>query len=438
MFYDVLNKHVHSWIEDGKLNYIFSNRKKPDFILTDKSGIALALKYDFKTMIAPIILEKGKNSYAQKIINMSNNRNIPVIEDKELAYDLYSSLRTGCVIHHKYWSRIVTIYSKYVPNILNNESNNHFDNYCDNYFEIQRQKNYEKIFVNPPEKIILELSHNIFSIVEHKSFRINILGIVIHNIKARENLILKDNEFCIMFNGLAVKHGSIRYSNIDPYDQLSLHLCGALKDFAKELIGYDEIVFLFSQIKDKHPVLIQEILKCYSIGEIKKVLHGLLQEDVSVQNIITILETIADFGPKKSKLDMELIFDLDLVIEEVRKAIGRDICYPLMGKDNVLNAIHFEYEFEKKIAENIIVTENGKALKPYYFKLLMQILPEAIDEIGKNNVKPILICSTINRKLIRNITEQFDQKIIVLSASEIPREVKIEYVLSIKENMYVR
>jgi len=403
------------------LRHIFSDNNKPDIILTNKSDVAVALKYNSKSMIAPIILEKGRNTYAQKLINIGKNSNIPIVDDKELVNELYSTLKSGQTIFYKHYNKIARLYSKYTNlNITRNETINSFDE----IFESQRLHTHEVLSLTIPEKIKLEVSSNIYSIVMNKYFKINICGFLLNNLKTEENTNLKNDEYNIKVNGLLVKNGKIIYTFIEPFEQLSIFLTECLKQHYKQLIGRDEIVYFLSQVKEKYPVLINEILKYYSIGEIRKVFHDLLEEDVSVQNIITILETMADFGNEEH--------NFNIILENLRKAIGRDICLPYMH-ENVLKVFVFESSLEKTINSNFVVTENGKYLNDEYVKIVHEHVLKAVDSLKNKNLKPVLVYGQLNRKLIRNVIEKLDLGIAVISASEIPGDIRVEVVLEMRK-----
>lgn len=410
MFNDTFDKIMTS-LRDIKLTYLFSSKKRPDIVLTDKNDVALVIKYDSKTMFGPVVLEKGRNSYAQKIINLSRVKEIPVVEEKKLANDLYSSVEPGEPILPMYWESIAKIYGKYYDKIFNNDVKN---NFFDNVFEIQRHKTQESFFIEMPEKILIELSGMIFEFIRDRLFKININGCIVQNIKIRQNPKLKDEEYCIKINGLPAKQGNIVYSMIDPFDQLSLYLTDVLKNRLIELIGRDEIAFFISQMKNEYPVLVQEVMKYSSIGEIRKVLHGLLRENVSIQNISTILEVIADFGGRGRKIGN--------IINAVRKAIGRDICFPYLSGDNILKVMFFEHDFEKKIKEKPAAE---------YVELIQRSLSDALKKINTENIKPVLICVQ-NRMLIKRAVEKFNREIAVISIPEIPNDIKIELLAELK------
>jgi flagellar biosynthesis component FlhA len=418
MFYETLNSYILSWIESAKLKYLFSDKRKPDVVITDTNDIAVVLKYNAEAMIAPVVLEKSRNFYMQKITRLCPGKNIPIVEDKELANDLYSNVRIGQTIPDKNYVKVAQIYADHINKKTVNDGNNLSFN---SVFEIQRDKKYETLSVKQPEKIQLELSHGVFSIIGQRRFIIDINGLCINNIKITKDTSLKYDEFIIKINGLPVKHGFINYSNIDPFDQLTIHLSEALKNYTRDLIGRDEIVHFISQLKKEVPVLVEEIVKFYSTGEIRKVIQGLLQENVSIQNITAIFETMADFGPNNHNIES--------IIEAVRESIGRSICLPYLCNGNLLRGICFEYEFEKLINKNSNDTGNGRIINNKYYWILFTTLLDAFKILEEKSVKPIIICNPETRRLIKIFIEQFNRDAVVLSTSEIPKDIKIDYIL---------
>jgi len=420
LFQKILDKYIFSWVETSKLKNIFSEKNKPDIILTDKNNLAVALKYDRKSMIAPVIMEKGKNTYAQKLVSSGSSNNIPIVEDKELVNNLFSSLKTGQAIIPSYWVKIARLYSKHINfDIVKEKNKDSFEE----IFETQRQQNQELFSLSLPQKIKIEVSSNIFGIVNKKYLNINIYGFLLNNVKAEENKKLENDEYHIYINGLLARNGKIIYTFIEPYEQLNIYLTECLRFHYKQLIGRDEIVYFLDQIRENYPILVSEILKYYTVGDVRKILHGLMEENVSIQNIIMILETMADSGDGEH--------NFDLILENVRKAIGRDICYPYLC-DNVLNVFTFEYEFIEKINANFINSENGKYLNEKYVKIVHESISKAVEIFKNKNLRPVLVYGQLNRKLFKGVVDKLDREIAVISASEIPGDMKVEAVEILK------
>ena len=384
MFYSDLSKYAFSWVENSKLKHIFSEKNRPDIIITHNTDIAIALKYD-ESMTAPTIQEKGRNTYAKKLIDVGKKYNVPIVENKELANELFILVKTNQSIPYKYFTIIMLLYVKYANFYLTKK-----DNYFEEMFEIQRLKKHEILSLIIPERIKIEVSNNIYDIIKDKCFNINIFGFVINNIKTEENNKLENYEYNIKVNGLLVKNGKIMFTFVEPFEQLNIYLSECLKIHYKQLIGRDEIVYFISQINEKYPTLINEIIKYYSIGEIRKVLHELLDENISIQNIVTILEVMADFGNKEHKFD--------IILESVRKAIGRDICFPYLY-DNVLKTISFEYELEKTINANFINVENVVYLNNEYVRIVHECILKATKSLKNKNIKPVLVLRTKKQEI---------------------------------------
>jgi len=425
MFYEI--KNIFSWIEKGKINNLFSEKRIPDVIITDKKNIAVALKYRWKEMTAPIIVDKSKDSYMKDIINMCSEKDIPVVEDSELTKELYTNIKTGQEIYVIYYNKVAKIYAKYTNTDKIYEKNEYKKDFN---FEIQRNKKYETLSVDLPEKIQLELSYGIYNIIKQKKFVLEINGLSINNIKITEKNNLQSDEFIIRINGLIVNQGKIYYSNIEPFDQLKYHISTVLKKYIIELLGRDEIVYIINKLKQESPFLVDELMKDYSIGQIRKILHGLLRENVSIQNFNTILETIADYKTDEFKTDIK---NTEIIIENIRTAIGRSICQPYLINNNLLKGICFDYEYEKIINNNTIDTKYGKIINEKYFKIIYKNIIDAINKLKEENITPIIIiCSPGNRKMIKNITEKINEEVVVLSTSEIPNDIKIEYIYIMK------
>ena len=150
-------------------------------------------------------------------------------------------------------------------------------------------------------------------------------------------------------------------------------------------------------------------------------LCGLLQEKVSIQDISTVFESIADFGDKEH--------NIDLIIENVRKSIGRVICLPYISDEKILKVIGLSYELETMIEINAKETELGKIIKPNFYKTLINLIIDALEKIENEKIKPIFLCSTLNRKLLYEAIKNINPEIIVLSSFEVPKAIVVQYSL---------
>jgi flagellar biosynthesis component FlhA len=421
---------IIDWVEDQKLKYTFAI-KKPDFVLIDRGETALALKYNSKTMKTPVVLIKGKNLLVQKLKKLAGINNIPIVENGKLTRLIYMKTKQGDIIPYDCYKEVAEIYcATKVENKNENETKDK-DNY-ENIINIKRKKYDEVLSITVPEKIVIELGCNLHSLIKKEELRISLLGFDVFKPKINLNMKLREDEYCVKINGQDVKRGYIIISfqvmgcniNIDPNLQLRNGISMVLQKHANELIGRDDVLLFITQIREKQPVLINEILKYYSMGEIKKVLQGLLHEYVSSQNIVTILETMADVGENDRH-------NIELIQKKVRESIGRDICYPYI-KDNSINVVVFDLESEKNISNNIINTSRGRILNQSIREKVVKLLSEAIVIFKNNNINPILLCIPDNRKKIRNSIEKIFPELVVLSYNEIPVDIPVKIIKEIK------
>jgi flagellar biosynthesis component FlhA len=418
MFWEILNRYISIGIKKGKLEYIFSRKNKPDVVLFSENGIALALRYDQSSMDAPIIILKEKCPYIQELLTASNIKNIPIIKDNELTNNIYNDCRNRQVIPYKYYEAVAELYAHIHALSKNEEKKQHFDHF-EEILHSQRKNIYEILYIVPYEKIILELGNNLISIINDLDFKITILGIQIVKIKITGNNMLDNDEFCIKLNGTAIKRGKIQYLGMSPVSLLHSYLSETLTCHADELIGRDDLASMINNIENKHPIVIKEIMEYYSIGEIRKVIRNLLHENVPIRNIITIFETMADFGDDTH--------DIELITENVRQSIGRDICSQYLN-NNILKAFSFKYESEELIVENYI-----KGIKNLnFYESFLKTLHDIVGVFEKQNLTPILISSSKNRRMLKNITEKTIPQLVVLSSVEINKEIIVKNIREIE------
>ena len=422
MFSDILSKYFHSWPGNQKLLDIYSGKKVPDIILTFQNTMALGLKYDMGKMNAPIVLLKGQNLYAQKIIDACKLRNVTVIDQPGLVTKLYHKTGEGSEIPRKFYEAVANIYSTY--QLLQNNNTVPIKNNFDETSFKQRNKELEMLSINAPEKVELQLGKNLFELVKGQCFQISILGFQITKIKLSENERFRNEEYCIKINGTNVYNGMIRYTAIDPFKQLLLFLGDILTKHSGELPGRDDVFQFICRIGEKYPVLIQETMKYFSIGEIRQVLCGLLREKVSIQNIVTILESMTDFGDKEH--------NMDLIMENVRSSIGRDICLPYLSDNRTINVIGLSLGFEAMIEKNTRETGLGRIIEPNFYEFLIDLITETVEAVEKDKIKPILLCSTLYRRLLYEAVRNVSPQIVVLSLSEIPPGIGIQYLLMLE------
>ena len=184
---------------------------------------------------------------------------------------------------------------------------------------------------------------------------------------------------------------------------------------------------IMDALRKDFPAVIDEAAKVCSLGEVQKVLQGLLREQVSIRNTIVILETLADFRPITS--------EITLLIEKVRQALGRQICLQYADENKTLHVLTVEPSLAQKIVESRIDTVNGPmaALEPSEQRMWIRSLIQAVTTVQKNGFLPIVLAPEASaRILIKNSTDREIPDLVVLSIPEISKDIQVEVIGEIK------
>ena len=298
------------------------------------------------------------------------------------------------------------------------------------------------------------------------------LGLVAPRIRIIDNMRLEPSEYCFKIKGVEVARGKIRmgwylginpggvseeipgertvdptfglpavwiseenrdraeragYTVVDPPAIIATHLTEVIKKHAAEILGRQEVQGIMDALRKDYPAVIDEAAKVCSLGEVQKVLQGLLREQVSIRNTIVILETLADFRPITS--------DVSLLVEKVRQALGRQICLQYADENKTLHVLTIEPSLAQKIVESRIDTVNGPmaALEPSEQRMWIRSLIQAVTTVQKNGFLPIVLAPEASaRILIKNSTDREIPDLVVLSIPEISKDIQVEVIGEIK------
>lgn len=298
------------------------------------------------------------------------------------------------------------------------------------------------------------------------------LGLVAPRIRIIDNMRLEPSEYCFKIKGVEVARGKIRmgwylginpggvseeipgertvdptfglpavwiseenrdraeragYTVVDPPAIIATHLTEVIKKHAAEILGRQEVQGIMDALRKDYPAVIDEAAKVCSLGEVQKVLQGLLREQVSIRNTIVILETLADFRPITS--------DVSLLVEKVRQALGRQICLQYADENKTLHVLTIEPSLAQKIIESRIDTVNGPmaALEPSEQRMWIRSLIQAVTTVQKNGFLPIVLAPEASaRILIKNSTDREIPDLVVLSIPEISKDIQVEVIGEIK------
>jgi flagellar biosynthesis component FlhA len=426
MFLEILDKYIISWIEAGKMKYLFLKHNQPNVIIKNDKNYIIALKYDSENMIAPTIVFKGKNIYGEKLKFIAEEKKIPIFEENDLTKDLFE-LEINEIIPAKDYEKVAKIFAR-----LHKNSRQATDTQFDDIYKIQRNKNFETLSVMVSDRLSLELSSNLYCLLGENQFQIEVLGVKIEKIAVVNNRNLNNSECEIKINGISINKACLNtifipfdvsnctseydYSNM-LISQIKIVLKNSLEPHIHEIIGRDDVLQFIVQIKERFPIVIQEVVNHFTIGEIRKILQGLLIEKVSMQNIVTILETLADFGEEKH--------DFEIIIEAIRISIGRSICYPHIVDNMLKNVLIIDHKTEQLLMNNMILVDGEQYLKSEICSLVVKNIEEYAKRLHEDS-NPIIVCFSAKcRGIIKNISLKKYPKLTVLWFKEIPNDIQI-------------
>ncbi len=212
------------------------------------------------------------------------------------------------------------------------------------------------------------------------------------------------------------------YTVVDPPSIIATHLTEIIKKHAHDLTGRQEVQTLVDNVKQNYPAIVEELVpKVMTIGEIQKVVANLLKEGVSIRDMVTILETLADYAP--------VTHDADILTEYVRQALGRAISKKFIT-DNKSNVITIDPKLEQIIMDSVQRTEHGSYLtiEPEVTNSILNNLSKQVQRLVELGQQPIILASPIVRLYFKRLTEKFLPGLIVLSYSEIDPSIEVQSV----------
>lgn len=294
------------------------------------------------------------------------------------------------------------------------------------------------------------------------------LGAVVPIIRLRDNIQLNPNQYVIKIKGIQVSEGeilfdhymamnpgyveeeitgiptfepsfhlpaiwitesqreraeSLGYTVVDPPSIIATHLTEVIRQHIAELLTRQDVQNLINNIKDNNTTLIEELVpKLMGVGEIQKVLQNLLEEGISIRDLVTIFETLADHAA--------VTRDPDILTEYVRQALKRAISSKYFMTGEVTNVVTVDPAIEQEIMNSVKNTEQGSylSLDPERSKKIIEALGnelKKLEDMGKN---PIVITSPIVRMYFRNLAKDYYKDIIVISYNEVESNVELQSV----------
>ncbi|OZS78382.1 flagellar biosynthesis protein FlhA [Tetzosporium hominis] len=293
------------------------------------------------------------------------------------------------------------------------------------------------------------------------------LGLVVPVIRIRDNVQLGPQEYCIKIKGNEVARGQLMidhylalkseeddfitgietiepafgmpalwideltkeeaelygYVIIDPPSVVSTHLTEVIKRHAHELIGREEVKGLIDHLRETSPAVVEELIpQQLTLGEVQKVLAKLLKEKVSIRNLATILETLADYAVATK--------DTDVLTEYVRQALSRQITQQFSPAGEALQVITVGASVEKRFANAIQRTEQGSflSLDPESTQQIYEALVEQVQRVQQQGLQPVLLTTPGIRVYMRQFLERFSADIAVLSYNELEPQLEVQSI----------
>jgi len=216
------------------------------------------------------------------------------------------------------------------------------------------------------------------------------------------------------------------YTLVDPAAVLVTHLTEILRDNMAELLSYAETEKLLDSLTPEHKKLVEEITPGQiTRAGIQRVLQNLLKERVSIRDLSTIVEGIAEAASATQ--------NLDAVTEHVRTRLSRQICYANRGPDGALPVLSLSPQWEQIFAEALIGDGDRRqlALPPTSLRDFVDAVRRAFDQAGLTGDVPVMLTSPQTRPYVRSLTERFRPQTVVISQNEIHPSARLKTVGSI-------
>ena len=215
---------------------------------------------------------------------------------------------------------------------------------------------------------------------------------------------------------------ALGYTVVDPPAIIATHLTEVIRSHLHELLTRQDVQMLVNNVKEANPILVDELIpKLMSIGDVQKVLANLLKESISIRDLVTILETLADYA--------HMTRDTDMLTEYVRQALRRAISKKYFAQD-MNSVITLDPELEQVIMGSVQQTEQGSylALDPSVTQRVFDRLNGELGKLTGMGMQPIILTSPIVRTYFKRLVEPIAPDLVVLSYNELEPSAEIQSV----------
>lgn len=350
---------------------------------------------------------------------------------------------------------------------------------------VPKKENIETML--PLDMVELEVGYGLISIVEsdhsgdllerivsiRKQFALD-LGIVVPSIHIRDNLQLAPGEYRVMIKGNRVGGGVLRpesllamdpgnvteriegiptkepafgldamwvsparkedaeiagYTVVDLPTVMATHLTEIIRTHAHELLGRQEAATLIENFKKSHPKVIEELIPdLLPLGSVVRVLQNLLKEQVSIRDLLTIFETLADEAPRTK--------DVEILTEQVRRGLARGITAKYTTEIGSIPVMTLHPHIEEMIANSLLQTEQGVQLvmDPNTAHRLINEIARTVEGHPEVASQPILLTSPTSRRHLYKLISRFIPQLVVLSHNELTSDADVKSVALVEMN----
>ncbi|MBQ1802618.1 MAG: flagellar biosynthesis protein FlhA [Lachnobacterium sp.] len=216
---------------------------------------------------------------------------------------------------------------------------------------------------------------------------------------------------------------SLGYTVVDPPSIIATHLTEVIRNNIAELLTRQDVQNLVENLKESNPVLIEELTpKLLGLGEIQKVLQNLLNEGISIRDLLSIFETLADHAA--------VTRDTDVLTEYVRQSLKRAISSKYFPANEVTSIVTLDPKIEQEIMQSVKQSEQGAfiTLDPERTKNIMDAVEKEVNKLESLGKSTIIITSPIVRMYFKKLTEDYFKNLIVVSYNEVDSGVELQSV----------
>lgn len=211
------------------------------------------------------------------------------------------------------------------------------------------------------------------------------------------------------------------YTVVDSTTVIATHISETIRRYAHELVGRQELQQLLDNLAVTAPKVVEELIPGQlGLGVVLRVVKNLLKEGISIRDLRTVLESLADYAG--------LTKDPDVLTEFVRQSLGRFIVDQFKMDDETLYLVTLDREVEDLVAEAIQPSDQGSflAIEPATAQQIISSIRAMVDRFGIYGAQPVVLASPTIRRHVKKLIERFLPHVAVLSHNEIPQNVKIQ------------